>query len=69
MSSRKGLAGCGSSAPPSHRTAGGRLWPGFWSPRTSGTPPSRARTRRSDLDVSVASPVFRSGKNCHSPVP
>ncbi|KRY14732.1 CAP-Gly domain-containing linker protein 1 [Trichinella patagoniensis] len=31
MPSRKGLAGCGSSAPPSHRTAGGRLWPGFWS--------------------------------------
>ncbi|KRX58175.1 CAP-Gly domain-containing linker protein 1 [Trichinella sp. T9] len=62
MPSRKGLAGCGSSAPPSHRTAGGRLWSGFWSPRTSGTPPSRARTRRSDPDLSVASPGINMSK-------
>ncbi|KRX76046.1 hypothetical protein T06_13459, partial [Trichinella sp. T6] len=64
-----GPVGCGSFASPCQRTAGRRLWRGFWSPQTACTPPSRVRTRSSCLDQSEASPAPRSGKRCHSPAP
>ncbi|XP_003377437.1 conserved hypothetical protein [Trichinella spiralis] len=64
-----GPAGCGSFASPCQRTAGGRLWPGFWSPQTAGTPPSRVRTRSSCPDQNESSPAPRSGKRCHLPAP
>ncbi|KRZ77289.1 hypothetical protein T10_7565 [Trichinella papuae] len=69
MPSPKGPVGCGSFAPPDHRTAGGRLWSGFWPPRTAGTLPSRVQTQGSYPDQSGASPAPRSGRKCHLPAP
>ncbi|KAL1233488.1 Olfactory receptor [Trichinella pseudospiralis] len=47
MPSPGGPVGCGSFAPPDHRTTGDRLWPEFWPPRTAGTLPLQVRTRSS----------------------
>ncbi|KRX35759.1 hypothetical protein T05_16471 [Trichinella murrelli] len=69
MPSPEGPVRCGSFVPPDHRTAGGRLWSGFWPPRTAGTLPSQVRTQSSYPGRSGASPAPRSGRRGRPPTP
>ncbi|KRY06284.1 hypothetical protein T12_12879 [Trichinella patagoniensis] len=69
MPSPEGPVRCGSFVPPDHQTAGGRLWSGFWPPRTAGTLPSQVRTQSSYPDRSGASLAPRSGRRGRSPAP